>query len=146
LRADGFIIRAQAAIRTDGFFVRAGFANICALRAPTSFFVRIHTIRTKNGVLQVNPTQGEEEADVREPIQNTENGLPKDRRLRADGFIIRAQAAIRTDGFFVRAGFANICALRAPTSFFARIHTIRTKNGVLQVNRMFRPLTAPKVN
>jgi hypothetical protein len=31
LRADGFIIRAQAAIRMDGFFVRAGFAKSCAL-------------------------------------------------------------------------------------------------------------------
>jgi hypothetical protein len=30
LRADGFIIRAQATIRTDGFFVRASFAGTCA--------------------------------------------------------------------------------------------------------------------
>jgi hypothetical protein len=66
--------------------------------------------------------------------------------LRADGFIIRAQVTIHTDGFSVRAGFANTCALRAPTSFFIRIQTIRTKNGVLQINSMFRPLTAPKVN
>jgi hypothetical protein len=51
-------------------------------------------------------------------FQNEENGFLKDRRLHADGFIIRAQAMIRTDGFFVRAGFANTCALRAPTSFF----------------------------
>jgi hypothetical protein len=58
--------------------------------------------------------------------------------LRADGFIIRAQAMIRTDGFFVRAGFANTCALRAPTSFFVRIHTIRMKNEVLQGNRILR--------
>jgi hypothetical protein len=50
LRADGLIIRAQAAIRTDGFFVRAGFGNTCALRAPTSFSVRIHPIRTENEV------------------------------------------------------------------------------------------------
>jgi len=28
-----------------------------------------------------------------------ENGLPQDRRLCADGFIIRAQAMIRADGF-----------------------------------------------
>jgi hypothetical protein len=35
------------------------------------------------------------------------NGFLKDRRLRADGLIIRAQATIRTDGFSVRAGFAN---------------------------------------
>jgi len=50
LRADGFIIRTQATIRTDGFFVRAGFSKSCALRAPTVFLVRIHTIRTKNTV------------------------------------------------------------------------------------------------
>jgi hypothetical protein len=49
-------------------------------------------------------------------VQNHEHGLPKDRRLRADGLIIRAQAAIRTDRIFVRAAFANPCALRAPTS------------------------------
>jgi hypothetical protein len=45
LCADGFIIRAQAMIRTDEFFVRAAFANTgtaqvtakaCALRAPTT--------------------------------------------------------------------------------------------------------------
>jgi hypothetical protein len=58
LRADGFIIRTQATIRTDGFTVRAGFANTSALRAPSSFFVRIHTIRTKNEVLQVNSFGG----------------------------------------------------------------------------------------
>jgi hypothetical protein len=57
--------------------------------------------------------------------------------LRADGFIIRAQATIRTDGFFVRAGFAKTCALRAPTLFLVRIQTIRTKNKVLQVNRIY---------
>jgi hypothetical protein len=34
LRADGLIIRAQATIRTDGFIVRAGFENTCALLAP----------------------------------------------------------------------------------------------------------------
>jgi hypothetical protein len=50
-------------------------------------------------------------------FQNEENWFFKDRRLRADGFIIRAQATIRTDGFFVRAGFANTCALCAPTPF-----------------------------
>jgi hypothetical protein len=63
--------------------------------------------------------------------------------LRADGFIIRAQATIRTDGFFVRAGFANTSALRAPTSILVRIHTIRTKNEILQGNRMlagYQPL------
>jgi hypothetical protein len=52
-----------------------------------------HPYKT-NGVLKVNRP-------------NEETGFPKDRRLRADGFIIRAQATIRTDGFFVRAGFAR---------------------------------------
>jgi len=51
--------------------------------------------------------------------------------LHADGFIIRAQAAIRTDGFIVRAGFGKTCALRAPTSFSARIDSIRAENEVL---------------
>jgi hypothetical protein len=32
-------------------------------------------------------------------IQKDEYGLPQDRRLRADGLIIRAQAMIRADGF-----------------------------------------------
>jgi hypothetical protein len=36
----------------------------------------------------------------REPISKYGIGLPKDRRLREDGFIILAQAMIRTDGFF----------------------------------------------
>jgi len=58
-------------------------------------------------------------------------GFLNDRRLRADGLIIRAQATIRTDGFSVRAGLANTCALRAPTLFSVRIHTIRTENEVL---------------
>jgi hypothetical protein len=65
LRADGFIIRAQATIRTGEFFVRAGFGNSCAAQATATAarrkrlqqlratranpvcFVRIHTIRTK---------------------------------------------------------------------------------------------------
>jgi len=52
-RTDGFIIRAKATIRTDGFIVRAGFGNPCALRAPTSFLVRIKSIRTRKEVLNV---------------------------------------------------------------------------------------------
>jgi hypothetical protein len=48
LRADWFNIRAQAAIRTDGFIVRAGFRKTCALRAPTSILVRIHPNPYKN--------------------------------------------------------------------------------------------------
>jgi hypothetical protein len=38
LRADGFIIHAQATIRTDGFFVRAGFCKkLRAARANPVF-------------------------------------------------------------------------------------------------------------
>jgi hypothetical protein len=76
-------------------------------------------------------------------IQNEETEFLKGRRLRADGFIIRAQATIRTDGFFVRAGLAiscaNTCAQRAPTPSFVRIHTIRTKNEVLNVSPVGSP-------
>jgi hypothetical protein len=39
-------------------------------------------------------------------IQNQETEFLKDRRLRADGLIIRAQAAIRTDGFLSVQSFA----------------------------------------
>jgi hypothetical protein len=60
-----------------------------------------------------------------------ETGVYKGRRLRADGFIIRAQATIRTDGFTVRADFAKTCALRAPTVFSVRIKGIRTENTVM---------------
>jgi hypothetical protein len=52
-----------------------------------------------------------------------ENGLHKDRRLRADGFIIRAQATIRTDGFLSVQGFGNCCAAQATIrtdGFFVR--------------------------
>ena len=52
----------------------------------------------------------------------SKTGLPPDRRLCTDGFIIRAQAMIRADGFRprqigegIRASFAKACALRAPT-------------------------------
>jgi hypothetical protein len=37
-------------LRTDGFIVRAGFRKTCALRAPTSFLIRIHTIRINSEV------------------------------------------------------------------------------------------------
>jgi hypothetical protein len=53
--------------------------------------------------------------DTKGQIQNAVDGLPKDRRLRTDGFIIRAQSTIRTDGFSSVQGFGNSCALRAPT-------------------------------
>jgi len=38
-------------ICTDGFFVRAGFAKTCALRAPTVFSARMKTIRAENTVM-----------------------------------------------------------------------------------------------
>jgi hypothetical protein len=83
-------MRKTGSLRTDGFSVRAGLATSCALRAPTASVVRIHTIRTTEAVLQKD-----------------KSGFSKDRRLRADGFIIRAQATIHTDGFSVRAGFGS---------------------------------------
>jgi hypothetical protein len=65
LRADGFIIRAQAAIRTDGFTSVQGFAEACALRAPTTFNLygykpSVQIERGSSG----KPAQGEEDADV----------------------------------------------------------------------------------
>jgi hypothetical protein len=62
----------------------------------------------------------------------SKTGFNKDRCLRADSFIIRAQATIRTDGFIVRAGFRKTCALRAPTSYLVRINTIRTSTRLLR--------------
>jgi hypothetical protein len=63
-------------------------------------------------------------ADVaRTHFGNAEIGLPPDRRLCKDGFIILAQAAIRADGIRPRkfgsstAKRAKACALRAPTTF-----------------------------
>jgi len=38
-------------IRTDGFSVRAGFLKTCALRAPTSIWLRIDPIRNQIEVL-----------------------------------------------------------------------------------------------
>jgi len=60
-----------------------------------------------------------------------ESVFHKDRRLHADGFIIRMQATIRTDGLTVRAGFSKSCALRAPTVISVRIKNIRTENTVM---------------
>ena len=68
-------------------------------------------------------------------FQNEENRFFKDRRLRADGSIIRAQAMIGTDGSTVRAGLCKTCALRAPTSFSGRINGIRAENEVLINNK-----------
>jgi hypothetical protein len=64
---------------------------------------------------------------LRANLKNERNGFSKDRRLRADGFIIRARATIRTDGFFVRAGFRKTCALRAPTVFSLRMKSASAK-------------------
>jgi hypothetical protein len=58
-------------------------------------------------------------------IQNLQDGLPKDRRLRADGLIIRAQAAIRADGFRPRKFGEGLRAARANPVQILRIHTIR---------------------
>jgi hypothetical protein len=77
-------------------------------------------------------------------FQDEEDGFFRDRRLRADGLIIGAQATICTDGFSVRAGLANTCALRAPTPFSVRIHAIRTENEVFEINGISHVLTAPK--
>jgi hypothetical protein len=51
LRADGFIFRAQATIRADGFSVRAGFAKTCALRAPTpsKFYAYTPSVKFERG-------------------------------------------------------------------------------------------------
>src|SRR3989304_2485614 len=73
-------------------------------------------------------------------------GFLNDRRLRADGFIIRAQAAIRTDGFSVRAGLSNTGALRAPPSLVVRIQLIRKRSEVLQVKTISHALAASLVN
>ncbi|MBK5105520.1 MAG: hypothetical protein JJE42_14840, partial [Burkholderiales bacterium] len=54
------------------------------------------------------------------PFQYERNGFLKDRRLRADGFIIRAQATIRTDGLFRPCRFSqNLRAARANRAFGA---------------------------
>jgi hypothetical protein len=67
--------------------------------------------------------------------------------LCADGFIIRAQATIRTDGFFVRAGFAKACALRAPTpsNFYGYTPSVKIERG-FEVNRTLPLSIAVKVN
>jgi len=72
-------------IGTDGFGVRAGFGNTCALRARTVFSARINGIRTENTV-SVNGKDGF-------------LGFVQDHRLRTDGVFIRAQSVIRADGF-----------------------------------------------
>jgi hypothetical protein len=71
-----------------------------------------------------------------EVISKCGKGLPIDRRLCTDGFIIRAQATIRTDGFFVRAGFAKACALRAqPRPICTDTQHPYKLNAVFRVNR-----------
>jgi hypothetical protein len=92
LREDGFIILAQATIRTDGFFVRAGFANNCALRAPTpsKFYGYTPSVKFERGFLGKPGAWSKRSRCFGNPYQNVENGLPQDRRLREDGFIILA--------------------------------------------------------
>jgi len=52
LRADVLFIRAQSTIRADGFTVRAGFGNTCALaRANRVFRADEKRIRTENTVM-----------------------------------------------------------------------------------------------
>jgi hypothetical protein len=62
-------------------------------------------------------------------IQNRQNGLPQDRRLRKDGFIILAQAAIRADGCRPRKigeGLRAMQPLRAPRANHVQIFRIET--------------------
>jgi hypothetical protein len=77
--------------------------------------------------------RGEAPTDATKSVfQNDENGLPKDRRLRADGFIIRAQATIHTDGFTVRDAFSDVvmpweqilarCARQPRSNFTDKYH------------------------
>jgi hypothetical protein len=108
------------------FFVRAGIAKACALRARTTSNVygykpAVQIERGFSGKPDAWPGSNQ--------FRNNEIGLPNDRRLRADGFIIRAQATIRTDDFSVRAGFANTCC--ASPVFCTDTHH-PCKNGVLQ--------------
>jgi hypothetical protein len=79
-------------LRTDGFSVWYGFCKKAArcARQPRLFYTDTPHPYKINGVLYKD-----------------KNGLPNDRRLRADGFIIRTQSTIRTDRSFVRVGFAH---------------------------------------
>jgi hypothetical protein len=52
--------------------------------------------------------------------------------LRADGFIIRAQAVTLAEAFFVRAQFAKTYALRAPTAFSARMKSASVQKTKFQ--------------
>jgi hypothetical protein len=58
-------------------------------------------------------------------LQDAENGLPEDRRLREDGFIILAQATIRADGFRPRKFGEGLRAARANPVQIFRIYPIR---------------------
>jgi hypothetical protein len=69
---------------------------------------------------------------LKSPFQNKKSGLPQDRRLRADGFIIRAQAMIRADGFRprkigdgLRVACKGLRASRANRVRIVRIYPIR---------------------
>jgi hypothetical protein len=60
-------------------------------------------------------------------FRNEEGGFFKDRCLRADGFIIRAQATICTDGF----SSVQVFERRANRVFCTDEKRIRTENAVL---------------
>jgi hypothetical protein len=74
----------------------------CA-RQPRPNFSDTKHPKYLNAVFLGKPETG----SPRNRFRNDKNGLPHDRRLREDGFIILAQSMIRTDGFFVRAGFCK---------------------------------------
>ena len=57
------------------------------------------------------------------------SGFIEERCFRADGFIIRTKATIRTNGFFVGAGF--LAALPRANRVLIRINTIRIKTWFL---------------
>jgi hypothetical protein len=143
-------VRKRRSVRTDLPSVH-GFAISRALRAPTAPFVRIHTIRTKNGVLQVNRTRGGEEADVGETyfkirktvypkivdcVRMASSSVRKRRSARTDLPSVHGFGPRRTDLPSVH-GFANSRALRPnlarcarqPLPIFLRIQTIRKKIG-----------------
>jgi hypothetical protein len=79
-------VRKRRSARTDFSSVQ-GFANPCALRAPTT-----------SKFFGYTPSEKFERGSSGKPVA-WRNGLPQDRQLRTDGLFIRAQATIRADGF-----------------------------------------------
>jgi hypothetical protein len=106
LRADGCIIRVQAMIRADGHRPRKIGEGPRVARADTDrvgFATR--GARQPRSIV----------ADAAHPQQlnavsgKSKTGLPPDRRLCTDGFIIRAQAVIGADGFRPRKSGEGLC-------------------------------------